>query len=115
MAAPIYATPLERAWRTAYLGFCGLVFFFLIAPILVIIPLSFNAEAYFTFTDRMLRLDPAGFSLRWYDTLLTMGMTDSAAPRDRAWWADVWANAAWVNAAKNSMIIGFFATILATG
>jgi len=114
MAAPIYASPLERAWRYAYLTICGLIFFFLIAPIVIIIPLSFNAQSYFTFTDEMLRLDPAGYSLRWYDSLLTMGMTAPDAPRDAAWWADAWANAAWVNAAKNSIIIGFFSTILAT-
>ena len=35
-------------------------------------------------------------------------------PRDASWWADVWANAKWVNAAKNSFIVGFFSTLLAT-
>ena len=114
MAIPVYATPLERAWRYAYRAICALIFFFLIAPIVTIIPLSFNAEPYFTFTERMLRLDPEGFSLRWYDALLTMGMAAPDAPRDAAWWADVWANADWVNAAKNSLIIGFFSTLLAT-
>ena len=53
------------------------VFLFLIAPILIIIPLSFNAEPYFTFTEKMLRLDPSGYSLRWYDRLLTFGMVDA--------------------------------------
>ena len=48
---------------------CALVFLFLITPILVILPLSFNAEPFFTFTERMLRFDPAGYSLRWYDSL----------------------------------------------
>jgi putative spermidine/putrescine transport system permease protein len=114
MALPVYATPLERAWKYAYWVICGLIFLFLMAPILIVIPLSFNAEPYFTFTEKMLRFDPAGYSLRWYDTLLTMGMTNPDAPRDASWWADAWANAAWVNAAKNSIIIGFFATILAT-
>ena len=85
MAAPIYATRLERVWRYAYLGLCGAVFVFLIAPILIVIPLSFNAEAYFTFTDRMLRFDPAGYSLRWYDMLLTMGMANPDAARDASW------------------------------
>ena len=51
MALPVYATPLERVWRAAYLVICGLIFLFLIAPILIVIPLSFNAEPYFTFTD----------------------------------------------------------------
>lgn len=114
MALPVYATPLERLWRWVYIAICALVFLFLIAPIIIIIPLSFNAEPYFTFTPRMLRLDPDGYSLRWYDTLLTMGMSNPDAPRGAAWWADSWRNAAWVNAAKNSIIIGFFATILAT-
>ncbi len=113
MGLPVYATPLERLWRVVYLILCGLIFLFLIAPILIVIPLSFNAEPYFTFTDKMLRLDPSGFSFRWYDQLLTLGMQNADAPRDGAWWRDVWQNAAWVNAAKNSIIIGFFSTILA--
>ena len=114
MALPVYASPLERVWRWTYLVICALVFLFLIAPILIIIPLSFNAEAYFTFTERMLRLDPDGYSLRWYDRLLTFGMAAPDAPRDAAWWRDVWNNATWVRAAKNSLIIGFFSPILAT-
>ena len=114
MALPVYASPLERVWRWTYLVICALVFLFLIAPILIIIPLSFNAEAYFTFTERMLRLDPDGYSLRWYDRLLTFGMAAPDAPRDAAWWRDVWNNATWVRAAKNSLIIGFFSTIPAT-
>lgn len=114
MALPVYATPLERAWRVAYLVICGLIFLFLVAPILIVIPLSFNAEPYFTFTERMLALDPAGYSTRWYDTLLTFGMANPEAPRDAAWWADAWDNAAWIRAARNSIIIGFFATVTAT-
>ena len=114
MALPSYATPLERLWHYTYLVICALVFLFLITPILIILPLSFNAEPYFTFTEKMLRFDPAGYSLRWYDSLLTFGMLDPDAPRDAAWWADAWANATWVNAAKNSLIIGFFATAVAT-
>jgi putative spermidine/putrescine transport system permease protein len=114
MAKPNYATPLERLWRRVYLVFCGAVFVFLIAPILIVIPLSFNAEPYFTFTEKMLTLDPEGFSLRWYDNLLTFGMIAPEALRDGAWWADVWSNAAWVKAAKNSLVIGLFATLLAT-
>ena len=50
MALPTYASPLERIWYYTYLVICGLVFLFLIAPILIVIPLSFNAEPYFTFT-----------------------------------------------------------------
>jgi putative spermidine/putrescine transport system permease protein len=114
MALPIYASPLERLWHYTYLVLCTAIFIFLIAPILVVIPLSFNAEPYFTFTEAMLRFDPVGYSLRWYDALLTLGMLTPDAVRDGSWWADMWENSTWVRAAKNSIIIGFWSTILAT-
>ncbi|AGT07855.1 ABC transporter permease [Paracoccus aminophilus] len=114
MALPTYASPLERVWHYAYLVICGLIFFFLIAPIVVVIPLSFNVEPYFTFTHKMLALDPEGYSLRWYDTLLTFGMANPGAPRDWSWWVDAWQNAKWINAAKSSIIIGVCSTIVAT-
>ncbi|MGP1357695.1 ABC transporter permease [Roseicyclus sp.] len=50
---------------------CGLIFFFLIAPIIIIIPLSFNAENFFTFTPGMLALDPDAYSLRHYEDFFT--------------------------------------------
>jgi putative spermidine/putrescine transport system permease protein len=116
MALPVYATPLERLWRAVYIALCVAIFIFLIAPILIVIPLSFNAEPYFTFTPKMLAFDPEGYSMRWYDLLLTFGQTlPPEAPRDSTWWADVWENAAWIRAAKNSLIIGFFSTVIATG
>ncbi len=114
MRIPPHATPLERLWAWAYRALCALVLLFLIAPILVVIPLSFNAEPYFTFTPRMLALDPEGYSLRWYDTLLTFGMQAPEAPRDAAWWRDAWKNAHWIRAAKNSLIIGIASTAVAT-
>ena len=114
MALPTYADPLERAWHYSYLVICALIFVFLIAPILVVIPLSFNVEPYFTFTQKMLTFDPEGYSLRWYDSLLTVGMQAPDTERGASWMADMWENAAWVKAAKNSVIIGFWATILAT-
>ncbi|RHZ93510.1 ABC transporter permease [Cereibacter sphaeroides] len=114
MALPVYASPLERLWYYSYRVLCGLIFLFLIAPILIVIPLSFNVEPYFTFTEKMLSLDPDGYSLRWYDTLLTFGMANPEAPRDSSWWMDVWNNAAWVRAAKNSVIIGVSSTVVAT-
>lgn len=114
MALPIYASPLERLWHYTYIVLCTAIFVFLIAPILVVIPLSFNAEPYFTFTQAMLHFDPVGYSLRWYDALLTLGMQAPDALRDNAWWADMWENSTWVRAAKNSIIIGFWSTILAT-
>ncbi|SIS85303.1 ABC transporter permease [Phaeovulum vinaykumarii] len=115
MALPVYASPLERIWHYTYLLLCAMIFLFLIAPILVIIPLSFNAEPYFTFTQKMLAFDPEGWSTRWYETLVTFGMQDPEAPRGAAWWADVWHNTTWLQVTKNSIIIGIFSTIVATG
>ncbi|PJF10631.1 ABC transporter permease [Pseudorhodobacter sp. MZDSW-24AT] len=114
MSLPVYASPLERIWHYTRLVICGLIFLFLIAPILIIIPLSFNAEPYFTFTEKMLAFDPSGYSLRWYDLLLTQPAIPADVPRDSAWWAQVWRESAWVRAAKNSLIIGLFSTIVAT-
>ncbi|MCL4744125.1 MAG: ABC transporter permease [Burkholderiaceae bacterium] len=53
------ATTLERLWRWLYYGFCAALLVFLIAPMLAIIPLSFNSEPFFTYPLR-------GVSLRWY-------------------------------------------------
>jgi putative spermidine/putrescine transport system permease protein len=114
MALPTHASPLERVWHYTYLVICTLIFLFLIAPILIVIPLSFNAQPYFTFTPEMLTLDPTGFSTRWYDLLLTFGMQEPEVARDGSWWSDAWENSNWINAAKNSVIIGFFSTIVAT-
>jgi putative spermidine/putrescine transport system permease protein len=114
MAIPTYATPLERLWQYAYRVICVLIFIFLMAPILIVMPLSFNAEPYFTFTPEMLTFDPAGYSLRWYDELLTLGMAAPEGPRDWSWWAQAWETSTWIKAAKNSIIIGFWATIMAT-
>ena len=111
---PAYTTPIERVWHYTYLVICALIFLFLVAPILLVIPLSFNVEPYFTFTRKMLSFDPTGYSLRWYDQILTFGMTSPDMPRDGSWWSDAWANAQWIHAAKNSVIIGVSSTILAT-
>ena len=53
MAIPSYATRGERIWHWVFCVLCALIFLFLIGPILVIIPLSFNAEPYFTFSEKM--------------------------------------------------------------
>ena len=71
MSLPIYASPGQRIWYYTFRVICGLVFFFLIAPIVTIIPLSFNAQDFFTFTPEMLRLDPAGYSLQHYIDFFT--------------------------------------------
>ncbi len=115
MALPIYATPLEHIWHYAYKVICVSVFVFLIAPILIVIPLSFNIEPYFSFTQKMLSFDPAGYSLRWYDALLSLGVNaPEDALRNGSWWNQVWNESTWVRAARNSIWIGFWSTILAT-
>ncbi|MEL6337740.1 MAG: ABC transporter permease, partial [Pseudomonadota bacterium] len=70
-ALPPYATTGQRVWWYGFRVICGLIFFFLIAPIMVIIPLSFNAEDFFTFTPGMLALEADAYSLKHYDDFLT--------------------------------------------
>ena len=93
MALPKYTETHYRIWHYTYLTICGFVFFFLIAPLFVIFPLSFNAEEFLVFTDGMKRLDPDAFSLRWYHDMV-YGTKNP-----------------WGLAAKNSIIIATFATL----
>ena len=60
MSLPAHAGRIETIWYYTFRVICGLIFFFLIAPIVIIIPLSFNSVPFFTFTEEMLSLDPAG-------------------------------------------------------
>ena len=91
-ALPPYATTGQRVWYYTFRVICGLIFFFLIAPILVIIPLSFNAQDFFTFTPEMLALDPEGYSLKHY--------------------RDFFTNTQWQQALQNSISIAPAATLL---
>ncbi len=91
---PPYTTPLERIWHYLFRIICGLIFLFLIFPILVIVPLSFNAVPFFTFTPEMLSFNPEGYSLRWYEDFFT--------------------NLNWRGAVNNSFIIAIFSTLIAT-
>ena len=91
---PPYTTPLERIWYYLFRFICGLIFLFLIFPILVIIPLSFNTVPFFTFTPEMLSFNPEGYSLRWYEDFFT--------------------NRNWRGAVNNSFIIAIFSTLIAT-
>lgn len=84
----------ERAGRVLFLAFCAAVLLFLIAPVLVVVPLSFNAQPYFTFTEGMLRLAPEAYSLRWYRAVA--------------------GDAEWRLALVNSVTIGLSATLLTT-
>ncbi|MDE0993644.1 MAG: ABC transporter permease [Rhodospirillales bacterium] len=94
MAIPPYAGPLETTWYFTFRFLCACIFLFLITPILVIIPLSFNIEPYFTFTSGMLEFDPDAYSLRWYEDFIN--------------------NTQWTHSVKNSFIIAIASTILAT-
>ena len=111
---PPYTTTGERIWHYAFRAICGLIFLFLILPILIVLPLSFNVEPYFSFTPGMLSLDPEAFSLRWYKDILRNGMAAPDAPLSLAWLADTWNNAQWMRAIRNSFFIGICATLLST-
>lgn len=91
---PPYLSTPERLWHYGFRILCGLIFFFLIFPLIVVVPLSFNSVPFFTFTKEMLALDPAGYSLKWYE--------------------DFFSNLNWQGAVRNSVIIAFFATMLST-
>ena len=94
MALPPHAGAIETVWYYTFRVICGLVLFFLVAPIVVIIPLSFNAVPFFTFTEKMLTFDPDGYSLKWYKDFLF--------------------NLNWQGAVENSFIIAIFSTLLST-
>ena len=87
LGLPSYASTQERAWRLFFYVFCGLVLLFLISPILIVIPISFNDSSFLSFPRD-------NWSLRWYE--------------------DFFFNERWTTAIKNSVIIAFFSTIFAT-
>lgn len=84
----------ERAWGVALRVIVALALFFLVFPLLIIAPLSFNALPYFTFTPEMLSLDPAGYSLQWYREFFT--------------------DLNWRGAVVNSFVIAICSTAIAT-
>ena len=92
MSIPVYATLGQKIWYYTFRVICALIFMFLIIPILIIIPLSFNAQDFFTFTPEMLRLDPEGFSLKHYRDFLS--------------------NDDWQRPLRNSFMIAPMATLL---
>ena len=106
MALPTYTTRGQRVGYYTYLTYCGMVFFFLIAPIFIIIPLSFNQSPFFGFTPEMLRLDPDAFSIRWYRQMLGIC-------RDEDIITTVCTNK-WMIGTVNSFYIGLSATFFAT-
>lgn len=82
-----YITPLQQVGRILLYLFCGLVLLFLIAPILLVLPLAFSNEAYFQFPIET-------YSLRWFRELFD--------------------NSVWLCAIYNSVLIATLATLLAT-
>jgi len=114
MALPPYAGPGETLWYYSFRFICGAIFLFLILPVIIVIPLSFNIEPYFTFTTGMLTFDPAAFSLRWYQDIFENGMSDPNQAFGWSWIVDSWNNAQWVHSTKNSFFIAIIVTILAT-
>ena len=94
MALLHHATMGQRVWYYIFRLICTAIFLFLILPILVILPLSFNASDFFTFTKEMLALDPAGYSLKHYKDFFT--------------------NSDWQHALANSARIAPMATLMAT-
>ncbi|MDX2483604.1 MAG: ABC transporter permease [Pseudodonghicola sp.] len=89
---PPYLTQGQVLWHFAFRVICGAILVFLITPILVVMPLSFNSQNFFTFTPEMLRFDPAGYSLRHYRDFFT---SDD-----------------WQQALRNSVMIAPVATLL---
>ena len=87
MALPIHASTGERIWYYAFRVICGVIFIFLLFPVLTIIPLSFNSGEF-------LHYPLQGLSLRWYHEFLATGR--------------------WAVAVENSFIIGVSSAILAT-
>jgi len=82
-----YPTPGERI-RVALLWlWCGLVILFLLVPILIPVPLSFNSGAFFIFPLE-------GLSTRWYEVVL--------------------GTQRWQSAIGNSLIVAFGTTLIAT-
>ncbi|RDV00251.1 ABC transporter permease [Trinickia dinghuensis] len=84
---PAYVTVWGRVGRLSHLAISLLVLLFLVSPVLVVMPLSFNSQPYFTYPL-------AGFSLRWYERFLN-------SPE-------------WMLALKNTMITGVSATFIAS-
>ena len=128
---PPYTTTGQKVWHYVFLFICALIFLFLITPILIIAPLSFNAEPYFSFTEGMLAFEGEAYSNRWYLDILTNGMADPTQPMgwgvfwDWLWkalspfhtapssfYTDMWENAQWIRAMRNSFFIGTVATLI---
>lgn len=90
MSIPVYATTSERVAYYALRIFVGAVLLFLMAPILAIMPLSFNSESFFSYPM-------PGFSTKWY-------VGDEG----------FFTNDRWTDALRLSVIVALATTFLAT-
>ncbi len=107
MALPSYATPVQRTYYYGYLFFCFVVFFFLIAPLVAIIPISFSKSPFMLFTEGMLAWppEPEAWSLRWYRYMVGI-CTDKTLTTP--------CSNRWMVGTVNSFFIGGISTFLAT-
>ena len=107
MALPSYATPVQRTYYYFYLFFCGVVFFFLIAPLVAIIPISFSVSPFMLFTEGMLAWppEPEAWSFRWYRYMVGIctdkNLTTPCSNR-------------WMIGTANSFFVGGISTLVAT-
>ena len=107
MALPSYATPVQKTYYYFYLFFCGVVFFFLIAPLVAIIPISFSRSPFMLFTEGMLAWppEPEAWSFRWYRYMVGIctdkNLTTPCSNR-------------WMVGTVNSFFIGGISTLVAT-
>jgi putative spermidine/putrescine transport system permease protein len=109
MPLPTYATPIQRTYYYAYLFFCGVVFFFLVAPLIAIVPISFSVSPFMVFTEGMLAWppDPEAWSLRWYRNMIGDCSADVVS-------STVPCSTKWMKGTVNSFYIGIIATAIAT-
>ncbi len=107
MALPSYATPIQRTYYYVYLLICSLVFFFLIAPLVAIIPISFSQSPFMVFTEGMLAWppDPEAWSLRWYRYMVGICTDENLTTP---------CSNKWMIGTVNSFFVGFVSTFFAT-
>jgi putative spermidine/putrescine transport system permease protein len=105
MALPSYTTTGQRIGYYTFLTYCGMVFFFLMAPMFIIIPLSVSSSPFFEFTKEMMTFDPEGYSLKWYKQMLGICSIEATTVCSNKWMLGT----------RNSFIIGILSTLLATG
>ena len=109
MALPSYATRVQRTYYYAYLFYCSVVFFFLVAPLIAIVPLSFSVSPFMVFTEGMLAWppEPEAWSLRWYKNMVGNCSADVVS-------STVPCSTKWMTGTVNSFFIGITATVIAT-